>query len=84
MSKRKRNDDDRAQWIDNDEGLYSWWKSSRQSRRVFIRENRDEIDKAIDGALDRPPKTTLSELQKYRADVSEEIRRETKRNQERN
>jgi hypothetical protein len=41
------NDADRAQWIDNDEGLYSWWKSSRQSKRAFIKENREEIDAAI-------------------------------------
>lgn len=41
------NDTDRAQWIDNDEGLYDWWKSSRQSKREFIRANRAEIDKVI-------------------------------------
>ena len=47
------NDADRAQWIDNDEGLYSWWKSSRQSKRDFIRENRDELTAAINRALGR-------------------------------
>lgn len=41
------NDSDRSQWIDNDEGLYNWWRSSRQSKREFIRENRAEIDQAI-------------------------------------
>jgi hypothetical protein len=41
------NDTERAQWIDNDEGLYDWWRSSRQSKRAFIRENRAEIDAAI-------------------------------------
>lgn len=41
------NDTERAQWVDNDEGLYNWWKSSRQSKRAFIRENRAEIDGAI-------------------------------------
>ena len=40
-------DSERGQWIDNDEGLYLWWKRSRQSKRVFIRENRAEIDAAI-------------------------------------
>ncbi len=41
------NDTERAQWIDNDEGLYGWWRSSRQPKRQFIRENRAEIDSAI-------------------------------------
>ena len=41
------NDSDRSQWIDNDEGLYSWWRRSRQSKRAFIRENKAEIDAAI-------------------------------------
>lgn len=41
------NDTERAQWIDNDEGLYNWWKTSRQSKRAFIRENRAAIDAAI-------------------------------------
>jgi hypothetical protein len=46
--KQTHNDTERAQWIDNDEGLYNWWRSSRQSKRQFIRENRAEIDKCID------------------------------------
>jgi hypothetical protein len=41
------NDTERAQWIGNDEGLYDWWKSSRQPKRKFIRENREEITTAI-------------------------------------
>ncbi len=41
------NDDDRAQWLDNDEGLYDWWRSSRQSKRAFIAANRAEITEAI-------------------------------------
>jgi hypothetical protein len=41
------NDTERAEWIDNDEGLYDWWRSSHQSKRQFIRENRAEIDAAI-------------------------------------
>ena len=36
------------QWIDNDEGLYSWWKGSRQSKRVFIQENRAELTRCIE------------------------------------
>lgn len=41
------NDTERAEWIDNDEGFYDWWQSSRQPKREFIRENRGEIDAAI-------------------------------------
>jgi hypothetical protein len=41
------NDAERAEWIDNDEGLLDWWRSSHQSKRDFIRENRAEIDAAI-------------------------------------
>lgn len=48
---RNLNDKDRGQWIDNDEGLYNWWKSTRQSKRTFIRENRQEIDRAINNVL---------------------------------
>ena len=45
------NDTDRAQWIDNDEGLYNWFRGSRQSKREFIREHRAELDTAINNAL---------------------------------
>lgn len=38
---------DIEQWIDNDEGLYNWWKSSRQSKREFIKENREELVRVI-------------------------------------
>lgn len=49
------NDKDRAQWIDNDEGLYNLWRSYPRARymsderhkRNFIRENRARIDEAI-------------------------------------
>lgn len=41
------NDREREQWIDNDEGLYDWWRRSGLSKRRFIRENRSEIDAAI-------------------------------------
>ena len=42
------NNTEREQWIDNDEGLYDWWKSSRLPKREFIRQNRAEIDAAIE------------------------------------
>jgi hypothetical protein len=38
------NDDDRDQWIENDEGLYDMWKRSGLSKRKFIRKNRAMID----------------------------------------
>ena len=41
------NNSDRSDWIDNDEGLYNWWKSSKLPKRKFIQENRQEIDTAI-------------------------------------
>ena len=49
------NNRERQMWIDNDEGLYLWWKSSRQPMAKFIKENREEIDSAINNAL-HPPK----------------------------
>lgn len=50
------NNSDREQWIDNDEGLYSWWRSSRMSKREFIKANKVEIDAAIRSVLDAPPR----------------------------
>lgn len=50
------NDSDRAEWIDNDEGLYLWWQSQRfrMSKRAFIRFYRKEITTAIQAVLDVP------------------------------
>lgn len=31
------------QWIDNDEGLYDWWRGTRLSKTAFIRQYRDEL-----------------------------------------
>ena len=45
------NDTERDEWIDNDEGLYGWWKSSGESKQNFIRANRVEIDRTIDNML---------------------------------
>jgi hypothetical protein len=49
------NDSDRLQWIDNDEGLYNWWRSSRQSKTQFIKENRKELSDCIMRALNQKP-----------------------------
>ena len=47
----KRNNRERQLWIDNDEGLYMAWKSSRLNKERFIKENREEIDTVIDNIL---------------------------------
>jgi len=58
---RRRNDRDREQWIANDEGLYQWCRRWRIANTGgisgFIRANRAEIDRAIDGALDQKPRS---------------------------
>ncbi len=41
------NNNDRRDWINNDEGLYSWYRSSRLSMTEFIKQNREEIDAYI-------------------------------------
>ena len=46
------NDTDRNQWIDNDEGLYDWFRRSRQSKSAFIKANRAEIDTVIRNVRD--------------------------------
>lgn len=56
MSIKRLNDDERAQWVDNDEGLYNWWRGSRLGKRAFIiRENRAELDECIHRALGLSP-----------------------------
>jgi hypothetical protein len=46
---------DIEQWVNNDEGLYRWWKGSRTSLRNFVRENRAELERLIQAALNKPP-----------------------------
>jgi len=41
------NDIEREQWVNNDEGLYRIWRSSRKGMREFVKENRREIDELI-------------------------------------
>ena len=38
------NDNDRSQWIDNDEGLYRLWKASGWSKKKFLSHNRAVVD----------------------------------------
>jgi hypothetical protein len=42
---------DISQWIDNDEGLYNWWKQSRQPKRKFIQENKEELARLISNVI---------------------------------
>lgn len=48
MTRARRNDAERAEWIANDEGLAAWHAASKLPLRAFIRANRTEIDRAID------------------------------------
>jgi len=38
------NDSDREEWLDNDEGLYDLWRTSRIGKQAWIRANRELID----------------------------------------
>jgi hypothetical protein len=49
------NDEDRRQWVQNDEGLYRWWQGSGIGLYRFVRENRDELTTVILAALNREP-----------------------------
>jgi len=55
MKKITINDQDRSQWIDNDEGLYNWWRLSHQSKTQFIKENRVELSECIMRVLNQKP-----------------------------
>ena len=47
------NDNDREQWVDNDEGLHAWWRRSGKAKRAFVRENRATIDAVIQASRTR-------------------------------
>jgi len=49
------NNTEREQWIDNDEGLYHWWRTSGMGKMRFIREHKAELDACINNALNREP-----------------------------
>lgn len=56
MKGEKMNDEERRQWVLNDEGLYRWYISSRMGLYEFIRKNRDKIDWLINQVLNPKPK----------------------------
>lgn len=45
--KARLNDAERRMWVENDEGLYLWWKRSRVGLYRFVRENRAAIDELV-------------------------------------
>jgi hypothetical protein len=42
---------DLSQWVDNDEGLYRWWKSEGGRQRDFIVANRAAIERCVRNVL---------------------------------
>lgn len=56
MKHAKLNDAEREEWINNDEGLLAWKRSSRMGMRAFIRANRAELDGHIIAVRDAPPR----------------------------
>ncbi len=44
MKTQRLNDEEREQWINNNEVLYKWWRLTKRSMSAFIRENKKEID----------------------------------------
>lgn len=49
------NDEDRRQWVENQEDLYLWWKGSSMGLYRFVRENRATLTKIIREHLERGP-----------------------------
>ena len=47
MKRQYINDTERSLWVDNDEGLYLWWKQSRLPKWAFVKQNRQEITDVI-------------------------------------
>ncbi len=53
------NDNDREDWVSNDEGLYDLWKASGLRMRRWVRENRKLIDEVAENV------TTSNKRQHY-------------------
>ena len=47
MSRNTINDNDRRDFVDNDEGLYDLWRRSCMGQYRWVRENRALIDEVI-------------------------------------
>ena len=61
MMEKRLTQSDIGQWIDNDEGLYNWWRSSRQSKRNFIKENFQDLQLCINEVLNRGPSRRIAD-----------------------
>lgn len=46
-------DNDRCEWVNNDESLYLWWKAERIGLYRFVRENRKIITEFILNAISK-------------------------------
>jgi hypothetical protein len=49
------NDNDRAQWIDNDEFLYLGWRSSGRPKKAYVKEHRTWLTEYIMKKLNQKP-----------------------------
>lgn len=47
------NDAERQDWVNNDESLYRWWRSTRLGITTFVRRYRKEIDEHINYIIHR-------------------------------
>lgn len=56
MARQYKNDEERRQWVLNDEGLYDWWKSTGVGLYRFVQTNRAQLDDIIGRALGIEPR----------------------------
>jgi len=47
------NDNDRREWVENDEALYKWWKAEGGGLYRFVQENRASLTKYIQKVLEK-------------------------------
>ena len=58
------NDRVRAAWVDNDEGLYWWWRGSGKTKLQFVADHREELTNHINQSLFKT--TTPNQQQRKR------------------
>ena len=52
MKDQRINDEERRQWVLNDEGLYNMFRRSKhRTERAFIKNHRKEIDEVINNVV---------------------------------
>ena len=62
MKNRTINNEDRKQWIQNDEGLYNAQRSSGLSMTAFIKAEKGLIDEVINNVLGNNLKRNLKKV----------------------